>query len=355
MEDAPLPAVLRMLLVTTVIVLSTIVHTSPLFLIAFLKWLLPLPAWRRGCAIALVRIAESWIACNSRLVDHATPTRVRISGLEGLHADGHYLVLANHRSWVDIVAMQYALNRRVPFLRFFLKRQLIWVPLLGVAWWALDFPFMRRASRKQLAKRPELAASDMLATRRACERFRGIPVSIMNFVEGTRFTAEKHARQAGPYRHLLRPKAGGVAFVLEAMGEALHAVLDVTIAYPGGTPTMVDLFSGRIPEIVLELRELPIPPELAGCSYESDPAARVRYQRWLNELWAAKDERLAAILVKRARAEGASRGRMRQLRMEPFSSLELSPALRQAVDVLGFAHMTPVQARAAARSSPAAT
>jgi len=290
-----LPASLRALPVLLLIVLSTIVHTTPLFLIAFLKWLLPIQGWRLACARALVRIAESWIGFNSWLIEHLTPTRFHVSGLEALRRDGHYLVLANHRSWVDIVAMQRAFNRRIPFLRFFLKRELIWVPFLGVAWWALDFPFMRRASRKELAKNPQLAASDMLATRRACEKFRGIPVSIMNFVEGTRFTAEKHARQGATYRHLLRPKAGGVAFVLEAMGDALHAVLDVSIAYPAGTPTMLDLLSGRIPEVVIEVRELPIPAEASGSSYEQDSATRVRYQRWINEIWIDKDARLARI------------------------------------------------------------
>ncbi len=299
MEEVPLllPAWLRTPLVIAAIVLSTIAHTTPLFLVALLKWLLPIPRWRRACAVALVRLAESWIGFNSWLIATATPTRFRISGLEALRRDGHYLVLGNHRSWVDIVALQHVFNRRIPFLRFFLKRQLIWVPFLGLAWWALDFPFMRRASRKQLAKRPELAASDMLATRRACERFRGIPVSIMNFVEGTRFNPDKRARQASPYRHLLRPKAGGVAFVLEAMGDALHAVLDVTLAYPGGTPTLMDLLSGRIPEIVLEVRELPIPAESSGAAgYQQDAAARVRYQRWVNGLWEEKDARLRRIL-----------------------------------------------------------
>ena len=292
--DAPLPA-LRTFPVFLLIVLSTIVHTTPLFLIALLKWLLPISGWRRACAAALVRIAESWIGFNSWLIEGFTPTRFRISGLEALRRDGHYLVLANHRSWVDIVAMQRAFNRRIPFLRFFLKRELIWVPLLGLAWWALDFPFMRRASRKELAKRPELAEADKLATRRACEKFRGMPVSIMNFVEGTRFTPAKQARQAGEYRHLLRPKSGGVAFALEAMGEGLQTVLDATIAYPGGTPTMVDLFGGRVPEIVVEIRERAIPGELLGSDYERDQAARVRYQRWLNGLWEEKDARLDAL------------------------------------------------------------
>jgi len=295
MEEFPLPATLRLPPVFAAIVLSTIVHTTPLFTIRLRKWPLPIPAWRRACAAALVRIAESWIGFNSWLIHHATSTRFRISGLEALRRDGHYLVLANHRSWVDIVAMQFVFNRRIPFLRFFLKKELIWVPLLGVAWWALDFPFMRRASRKELAKNPALAAADMEATRLACEKFRGIPVSIMNFVEGTRFTPDKHARQGGPYRHLLRPKAGGVAFVLEAMGDALHAVLDVTIAYPGGTPTMADRLVGCIPEIVIEVRELPIPAEVHGSSYEQDSATRVRYQRWLNDIWVDKDARLERI------------------------------------------------------------
>jgi 1-acyl-sn-glycerol-3-phosphate acyltransferase len=241
----------------------------------------------------LVRIAESWIGFNSKLMVLFTPTRFRVEGLSGLHRDGHYLVLSNHRSWVDILVMQRVLNRRIPFLRFFLKSQLIWVPLLGLAWWALDFPFMRRANRKQLAKRPDLAAKDIIATRRACEKFRGIPVSIMNFVEGTRFTTEKHARQGSTYKHLLRPKAGGVAFVLDAMGNALHSVVDVTIAYPAGTPTLMDLIAGRIPDVTLHVRERAIPEVLLQSDYENDAASRVRFQRWINAIWAEKDELLS--------------------------------------------------------------
>jgi 1-acyl-sn-glycerol-3-phosphate acyltransferase len=291
-----LPALLRTPLVVLLIILSTIVHTTVLFAIALVKGLVPVARFRAACGRVLVRIAESWIAFNSGLVDVFTPTRVDATGLDGLRADGHYLVLANHRSWVDIVVLQKVLNRRVPFLRFFLKRQLVWVPFLGLAWWALDFPFMQRASRKALARRPELAGKDMAATRKACEKFLGMPVSVMNFVEGTRLTPGKHARQAPPYAHLLRPKAGGVALVLEAMGQALHSVLDVTIAYPQGTPTLGDLVSGRIPRVLVDVRARPIPAELRGLDYEGDPAARVAYQRWLNALWADKDALLASQL-----------------------------------------------------------
>ena len=289
---ASLPAFLRVPLVILLIVLSTIGHTTPLLLTALLKWLLPIPAWRRACAGVLVRLAESWIAFNSGLIALFTRTRFDIRGLPGLRTDGHYLVLSNHRSWVDIVVLQKVLNRRIPFLRFFLKSQLIWVPFLGLAWWALDFPFMKRYSRKVLSKRPDLAGKDIIATRRACEKFRGMPVSIMNFVEGTRFTPEKRARQDSPYQELLRPKAGGVAFVLDAMGSALHSVVDVTIAYASGAPTMLDLVSGRISQVTVDIREREIPAELLQSDYEKDSASRVRFQRWINSIWADKDELL---------------------------------------------------------------
>jgi len=206
-------------------------------------------------------------------------------------------VLANHQSWVDILVLQKVFNRRIPLLRFFLKRQLVWVPLLGLAWWALDFPFMGRYTKQQIARNPELAGRDIEATRRACAKFREIPVAIMNFVEGTRFTPAKHGRQQSPYRHLLKPKSGGVAFVLDAMGDGLHGILDVTIAYPAGRPSMVDLIGNRIPEVRVQVRQRPIPAALIGGNYQDDRAFRARFQQWMNGLWEEKDRDIDAMLA----------------------------------------------------------
>ena len=242
-----LPPVVRGSIAFLLLMLNTLFWCALLFLCALVKLVLPFAAVRKRIDPVLNTIATCWIACNSGWMRLTQRTQWDVEGVDQLPYAGWYLVNCNHQSWADIFVLQHLLHGRVPMLKFFLKQELIYVPVIGLAWWALDFPFMRRASRKELAKNPELAASDMLATRRACERFRGIPVSIMNFVEGTRFTPAKHARQNAPYRHLLRPKAGGVAFVLEAMGDALHAVVDVTIAYPAGTPTMAELLSGRIP------------------------------------------------------------------------------------------------------------
>jgi 1-acyl-sn-glycerol-3-phosphate acyltransferase len=218
-----------------------------------------------------------------------THTRFHVSGVQGLRGDTAYLVLSNHQSWVDIPILQKTFNRRIPFMRFFLKSQLIWVPVLGLAWWALDFPFMKRHSRAALVRHPELRNQDMESTRRACRRFRDIPVSVMNFVEGTRFRAEKHARQASPYRYLLRPKSGALALVLDAMGDALCSVLDVTIVYPQGQPSMLHLITNQLTDVYVIIREHPIPGELGEGNYEADREYRARIQQWLNRLWSEKD------------------------------------------------------------------
>ena len=273
---------------------STVLHVPVLLLAALAKAVLRVPAWRPAFDRALMAIAENWIGVNSRLIDLFTTTRFVVDGVDGLRYGGHYLVLANHRSWVDIPVLQKVLNRRVPLLRFFLKSQLFWVPLLGVAWWALDFPFMKRYPKSKIAKNPELAGRDIAATRRACEKFREIPVSVMNFVEGTRFTAAKHAAQKSPYRHLLKPKAGGVAFVIGAMGDGIESVLDVTLDYDIGKPGISDLFADRIGEVRVHIVERPVPAAFAGRDYETDRAFRVEFQAWLNTLWTEKDARLEA-------------------------------------------------------------
>lgn len=284
---------------TLLLATNTLLHVPPLLLVALVKAILPLRPVRRACDWLLTSIAASWIGLNTALIRGFTDTRFVFEVDAQLQADGHYLVLANHQTWVDIPMLQAALNRRVPLLRFFLKSQLFWVPLLGLAWWALDFPFMNRYSRQQLEKRPELAGRDIAATRRACAKFMHIPVSVMNFVEGTRFTRAKHEQQASPFSHLLKPKAGGVAFVLDAMGRALHSILDVTIVYPGGRPTMLDLFANRLREVRVNIRERPIPPELLGGDYQNDPAFRERMQAWLNDLWLEKDRLIAEQLSQR--------------------------------------------------------
>jgi 1-acyl-sn-glycerol-3-phosphate acyltransferase len=189
-----------------------------------------------------------------------------------------------------------SLNRRTPFFKFFLKKELIWVPLLGLAWWGLDYPFMKRYSKAFLEKHPALKGKDLEITKAACELFKRQPVTVVNYLEGTRFTQAKHREQQSPYRYLLKPKAGGVAFVLAAMGEQLDALLDVTVVYPGDeAPGFWALLNGSISRVIVDIQVRELDSALWAGDYEGNPAFRQRVQAWVNQLWLEKDERIEAL------------------------------------------------------------
>ena len=257
--------------------------------VALVKLALPFGAIRRGTDRVLNALAGLWVAGNGRWMAMVRRTRWDVRGLEGLRPKGWYLVSSNHQTWVDILVLQKVFRRRVPFLKFFLKRELIYVPVIGLAWWALDFPFMRRGSGSR--------ARDLASTRKACEKFSQIPTSVMNFFEGTRFTSAKHQRQQSPYRHLLKPRVGGLATALSAMGERFDGLLDVTIVYPDGVPSFWDLLSGRMRQVVVRVRERTIPKELLGRDYEGDADFRGRIQDWAREMWVDKDDCIDEILA----------------------------------------------------------
>ncbi len=294
-------ATLRGILTLTLIVLNLVFWATPLYVVALAK-LWPSPSVRARCDRALVWLASRWISGNELIFRLTQNIRREVEGLEGLERDEWYLVICNHQSWVDILVLQGVFNGRIPFLKFFLKKQLIRVPVLGLAWWALDFPFMQRHSREYLEKHPEAKGQDLEATRRACEHFSQQPTSVMNFVEGTRFTPEKHAASASPYRHLLKPRAGGTAFVLSAMGQILHRMLDVTIVYPGGAPSLWDLCCGRLHKLRVRVTQREIPAWVLQGDYLGDPEFRARFQAWLGELWQQKDAQIEALLAMEPRA-----------------------------------------------------
>jgi len=275
--------------------INTVVLCSILLFVALLKFIVPVAWFTRACDKVLIGISRLWITINS--MNSALFNRIKwdIRGVDDLDPNGWYLVVSNHQSWVDILVLQNVFNRRIPFLKFFLKKELIWVPFLGLAWWALDFPFMQRYSKKFLKKYPHLAGKDLESTRRACEKFKTIPVSVMNFVEGTRFSKEKHKAQGSSFKQLLKPRAGGVAFVLGAMGNCLHKVVNVTIVYPEGAETFWGFISGKVRHIILDVEVLPVTDEITG-DYFNDKAFRDDFCVWLNRLWEDKDRRIEAIL-----------------------------------------------------------
>jgi len=284
------------LTVILLLLLNTLTLIGPMMLIALLKLILPGQRLGDLCSSGVMWIAETWAEIDKLIFATFTPTVWDIRGGEGLRGDTSYLVVSNHQSWVDIPALIQAFNRKTPFFKFFLKKELVWVPFLGLAWWALDYPFMKRYTKAFLEKNPQLKGEDLAITRRACEKFKRLPVTIVNYLEGTRCTPAKQAQQGSPYQYLLKPKAGGVAFVLAALGEQLDAILDVTVVYPSqNIPGFWDLACGRVPKVIVDIHTRKLDPALWQGDYEGDAEFRQYVQNWVTGLWQEKDARIAQL------------------------------------------------------------
>lgn len=294
-----MPALLRGLLTSLLLLVNTLILIIPMMVLALCRLMLPGQAVKRRCARGIVWLAECWAEVDKWIFARLTPTRWDIRGAQNLRQDTSYLIISNHQSWVDIPALIQALNRKSPFFKFFLKRELLWVPFLGLAWWALDYPFMKRYSKAFLQRHPHLRGKDLEITRNACEKFRDMPVALVNYLEGTRFTPAKHQQQQSPYRHLLKPRAGGVAFALATLGEQLDTLLDVTIVYRDPpVPGFWDLLCGRVRHVIVDIRTRPLDPALGQGDYLNDAQFREHVQGWVNQLWSEKDQ-----LIEQLKAE----------------------------------------------------
>jgi 1-acyl-sn-glycerol-3-phosphate acyltransferase len=201
-----------------------------------------------------------------------------------------YLIVANHLSWLDIILLTDFAAGKIPAPKFFLKKELIWLPFVGLGAWALDMPFMQRYSKAFLQKNPHLEGKDITTTKKSCEKFRQLPTTVINFVEGNRCTPEKQKIKQSPFKNLLPPRAGGIAFTLATMGELFTSVLDVTVIYPDtqGSP-MIAMLSGRLKKVVLRVNVHPVTDEIMG-DYFNDEEFKQCFQNWLNSVWQNKDK-----------------------------------------------------------------
>jgi len=273
---------------------NTVIWCVPLYLLGLLRLVSP-GRMRQGLARPMDGLVQVWVGCNRALFAGLRLTRIRPQWEddESLSPRRWYLVLSNHQSWADIMILQNTLWRRIPMLKFFTKRELIWVPLAGLAMWLLGFPYVRRLGREQIEADPSLADLDRVATLDACERFRNHPCSVLSFIEGSRFSLAKHAAQAARFEHLLNPKLGGVSYVVDALKDRVHKVLDVTIVYRGGVPSFWDLLQGRCRDVEVLVRCRDLPGAVAGARDAAE--VRERLRPWIESLWQDKDARLAGL------------------------------------------------------------
>lgn len=287
------------LTVGTVITGSTFFHGPPVLALGLTKLL----KQSRKVDETNIQITNSWLSVNNWLIDHVLPnTQWDISIDEDLQLSmqGRYLMTCNHQSWVDTTVNQYFGLTRMPLTRFFTKWELIFIPFVGQAFKILGFPMMKRHSKAQIAKKPELKDRDMEEAHKACQQLLSQPFTLLNYLEGTRFTQEKHDQQQSPYQHLLKPKAGGLALALNILGDQIDALVDMTIVYPDGVPGYSEFWLGEVPRIAVNLRKINIPDWVLGGNYEDDAEYRERFQQWVHELWLEKDQLIESMQQKLA-------------------------------------------------------
>ena len=119
---APVLGVISLLL----FILNTLFWCLILYLFVILKLLIPHVGIRRKISILLILIANLWIEGNSFILRITQKIRWDVQGVTELSPRNSYLVISNHRSWTDIFVLQHIFKRKIPFLKFFLKQELIW-------------------------------------------------------------------------------------------------------------------------------------------------------------------------------------------------------------------------------------
>lgn len=282
------------LIVSTVITGSTFFHGPPVLALGLSK------LFKKSQKVdeTNINITNSWLGINNWLIDHILPDTqwdITVDDDLDLNMQGRYLMTCNHQSWVDTTVNQYFGLTRMPLTRFFTKWELIFIPFVGQAFKILGFPMMKRHSKAQIAKNPELKFRDMEEARKSCEQLLSQPFTLLNYLEGTRFTPEKHQQQNSPYTHLLKPKAGGLALALDILGDKIDALMDMTIVYPNGAPGYGEFWLGDVPRIAVNMRKINIPDWVFGGNYEDDAEYRERFQAWVDELWTEKDQLISAM------------------------------------------------------------
>ena len=237
---------------------------------------------------------RGWLFGNRAFFSIFNEIEWSIDAKNQLNPNGWYILVSNHISWLDTLVLGHLFGQKIPVPKFFLKKELLYVPFIGLACWGLDMPFMQRYSRAKLLKRPELRGRDLETTVRSCQKFQHIPTTVINFVEGTRATPAKLSSKHSEFRHLLPPKTGGLAYAVGALGERFDTLVDVTLYYPDETQyPLLDLMCGRVKRIQAVITERTIPEQIRenAQAYAHNMEAKQAFQSWVFKIW-QKDQRL---------------------------------------------------------------
>ena len=202
-----------------------------------------------------------------------------------------YMAVSNHQSWADIFILLVAAHKRIPLLKFFMKKELAWIPFVFLANKTLNMPFVNRHSKEAIRKDPSLRTKDYENTVKACKRFLRSPSTIFSYAEGTRYTKEKHLDQQSPYNNLLIPKIGGMATALSAMPK-IKTLVDYSVVYGSEKREAWSFLCGDMNKVQILVKKYEIPEKLKEKNYLNDGQYREDFKMWIEDIWQQKDKNI---------------------------------------------------------------
>jgi 1-acyl-sn-glycerol-3-phosphate acyltransferase len=202
-----------------------------------------------------------------------------------------YMAVSNHQSWADIFILLVAAHKRIPLLKFFMKKELAWIPFVFLANKTLNMPFVNRHSKKQLEKNPNLRFKDYENTLLACKRFQRSPSTIFSYAEGTRNNSTKHQAQNSPYKNLLIPRVGGIATALSAMPN-IDVLVDYSVVYKSNKRGAWAFLKGDMRDVKVSVKKYNIPEDLKNKNYSTDEEYRKNFKIWIEGIWEEKDKEI---------------------------------------------------------------
>ena len=202
-----------------------------------------------------------------------------------------YMAVSNHQSWADIFILLVAAHKRIPLLKFFMKKELAWIPFIFLANKTLNMPFVNRHSKKQLEKNPNLRFKDYENTLMACKRFQRSPSTIFSYAEGTRNNSTKHKAQNSPYKNLLIPRVGGIATALSAMPN-IDVLVDYSVVYKSNKRGAWAFLKGDMRDVKVSVKKYNIPEDLKNKNYSTDEEYRKNFKIWIEGIWEEKDKEI---------------------------------------------------------------
>ena len=202
-----------------------------------------------------------------------------------------YMAMSNHQSWADIFVLLTVANKKIPLLKFFMKKELWWIPFVFLANKTLNMPFVNRHSKKAIEKNPSLRTKDYENTLKSCKRFLRAPSTIFSYAEGTRFTSKKHKAQNSKYKNLLQPKIGGMATALSAMPE-IDTLINFSVVYKSKKRSAWSFLNGEMKDVKVFIKSYKIPENLKNRNYASDHLYREEFKEWIEEIWDEKDRKI---------------------------------------------------------------